>query len=139
METSVFMDLANTPVTSDLEIPLGKTFSVWMEIRDFVFEKYPKAIDEWHVSVKKFGWSFRIKDKKRAIIYLSPRPGFFWVTMVFGQKATENILGSDISQQVKDELMRSKVYMEGRVIRLEVYDNSNINDIKKLIEFKLAF
>jgi hypothetical protein len=59
--------------------------------------------------------------------------------MVFGQKATDQILGSDISQQVKDELMRSKVYMEGRVIRLEVQDNSNINDIKKLIEFKLAF
>lgn len=138
METSVFMDLANTPVTSDLEIPLGKTFSVWMEIRDFVFEKYPKAIDEWHVSVKKFGWSFRIKDKKRAIIYLSPRPGFFWVTMVFGQKATDQILVSDISQQIKEELMSSKVYMEGRVIRLDVLDGTNVNDIKKLVEIKIA-
>ena len=53
MEPSIFMDLTKTPKTSDLEIPLGKTFAVWNEIRDFVFEKYPAAIEEWHVSVNK--------------------------------------------------------------------------------------
>ncbi|MBK6285768.1 MAG: DUF3788 family protein [Draconibacterium sp.] len=58
------MDLSKTPKTSDLEVPLGSTFAVWNEIRDFVFEKYPAVVEEWHVSVKKYGWGFRIKDKK---------------------------------------------------------------------------
>lgn len=138
METSIFMDLTKTPKTSDLEIPLDKTFPDWMEIRDFVFEKYSNATEEWHISVKKFGWSFRIKDKKRAIIYLSPRPGFFWVTMIFGQKATDQILASDISPNIKEELIYSRVYMDGRVIRLDINDNSLINDIKKLVEIKIA-
>lgn len=138
MDTSIFMDLAKTPKTEDLKEPLGTNFQIWQEIRDFVFEKYPAAIEEWHVSVKKYGWGFRIKDKKRAIIYLSPREGFFLVAMVFGQKATDQILGSDISKQIKDELMSSKVYMEGRVIRLEVQDNTHMNDIKKLVEIKIA-
>ena len=138
METSIFMDLTKTPNASDLEIPLGKTFSVWQDIRDFVFEKYPKAIEEWHVAVKKYGWGFRIKDKKRAIIYLSPREGFFRVAMVFGQKATNQILGSDISGFVKEELMKSKVYAEGRVVRLEINDNTFLKDIEKLVEIKIA-
>lgn len=138
MDTSIFMDLAKTPQTADLEIPLGGTFTFWKEIRDFVFAKYPAALEEWHVSVKKYGWLFRIKDKKRAIIYLSPRMGFFIVAMVFGQKATDQILSSDISSEIKDELMNSKVYMEGRVIRLEVQDQSLITDVKKLVEFKIA-
>lgn len=139
MDTSIFMNLEVTPVNDDLIEPLGETFPVWLEIRDFVFQKYPKAIEEWHVSVKKYGWGFRIKDKKRAIIYLSPGNNFFRVAMVFGQKATDQILNSDISDFIKKELMNSKVYAEGRVVRLEVNDKSLVNDIKKLIEFKIAF
>lgn len=138
METSVFMDLAKIPETDDLMIPLGNTYQFWNEIRDFVIEKYPAAIEEWHVAVKKYGWDFRIKDKKRAIIYLSPRDGFFLVAMVFGQKATDQILDSDISSKTKEELMNSKVYMEGRVIRFEIRDNTFILDIKKLVEIKIA-
>jgi hypothetical protein len=138
METSIFMDLTKTPETADLEIPLGNTLHMWKEIRDFVFLKYPAAIEEWHISVKKYGWGFRIKDKKRAIIYLSPRMGFFRVAMVFGQKATDQILNSEISADIKDELKNSKVYVEGRVIRIEVRDASNLTDIKKLVEIKIA-
>jgi hypothetical protein len=138
METSIFMDLTKTPETVDLEIPLGSTFGIWKEIRDFVFLKYPSAVEEWHISVKKYGWGFRIKDKKRAIIYLSPRMGFFRVAMVFGQKATDQILNSEISADIKDELKNSKVYVEGRVIRIEVRDASNLTDIKKLVEIKIA-
>jgi len=138
METSIFMDLSKSPKTADLEIHLGNTYPIWIEIRDFVFEKYPAAVEEWHISVKKYGWIFRIKDKKRAIIYLLPRDGFFHVTMVFGQKATDQILASDISADTKDELMKSRVYMEGRVIRLDIIDSSLINDIKKLVEIKIA-
>jgi hypothetical protein len=138
MDTSIFMDLSKIPETTDLAFPLGKTYPIWKEIRDFVIEKYPAAIEEWHVAVKKYGWGFRIKDKKRAIIYLSPREGFFLVAMVFGQKATDQILNSDISANIKEELMNSKVYMEGRVIRFEIHDNTYIDDIKKLVEIKIA-
>ena len=139
METSIFMDLTKTPETADLEIPLGNTFLIWKEIRDYVLEKYPAAIEDWAVIVKKYGWGFRIKDKKRAIIYLSPRMGFFHVAMVFGQKATDQILNSDISANIKEELINSKVYVEGRVIRLEVHDGTFVNDIKKLVEIKIAY
>lgn len=137
METSFFTDLQKEPKTDDLSKPLGKSFEWWMKLRNFVFEKYPPAKEEWHVSIKKYGWGFRIKDKKRAIIYFSPLQGFFRVTMVFGQKATDQILNSDISEQVKNELMNSRVYAEGRVIRMEIKDESFLEDIKKLIEIKI--
>ncbi|HPF52843.1 MAG TPA: DUF3788 family protein [Draconibacterium sp.] len=138
MDTSIFMDLNKKPKTDDLKVPLEKTYEFWLQIRDFVFERYPLAIEEWHVSVKKYGWGFRIKDKKRAIIYLSPRSGYFFVTFVFGQKATDQILASDVSKSIKAELIDSKVYMEGRVIRLEIKDNSFLEDIKRLIEIKIT-
>ena len=138
MDTSVFMDLAKTPGAADLEISIGSTYPIWMEIRNFVFDKYSAAIEEWHVAVKKYGWSFRIKDKKRAIIYLSPRKGFFKVAMVFGQKASNQIFNSEINEFIKCELMNSKVYVEGRVLSIDVLDLLYLNDIKKLVEIKLA-
>jgi hypothetical protein len=138
METSYFTDLTKTPTDDELKIALGELFFFWMEIRDFVIEKYPPAIAEWHVSVKKYGWGFRIKDKKRAIVYLSPKNGWFIVTFVFGQKATDEILASEVSQDIKTELINSKVYMEGRVVKIDVREPGLISDIKKLVLAKLA-
>ncbi|WP_340111054.1 DUF3788 family protein [Maribellus mangrovi] len=138
MESSYFTDLDKKPDFSDLKTPLGSLFPVWMKIRDFAVEKYPKAIEEWHVSVKRYGWSFRIKDKRRAIVYLSPQKGHFRLTMVFGQKATDQIIVTDIADAIKKELLNSRVYAEGRVIRLDIYDDKMVEDIKKLIEVKIA-
>lgn len=138
MKTSYFTDLSKTPTTDELKIALGDRFSLWMGIRDFVIGEYPPAIEEWHVSVKKYGWGFRLKDKKRAIVYLSPKNGWFIVTFIFGQKATDEILASEINQKIKTELMNSKVYMEGRVIRIEVGEPGVISDIKNLVLIKLA-
>jgi len=138
MDTSYFTDLTKIPCNEDLKVAIGDLFPVWMEIRNFVYEKYPAAVEEWHISIKKYGWLYRIKDKKRAIIYLSPREGFFKATMVFGQKAVDKIMLTDISEELKLELKSSKVYVEGRVLRIEKVDYLNIPDLKNLIEIKIA-
>ena len=96
-------------------------------------------MEEWNFPGKKYGWSYRIKDKKRAIIYLLPREGFFKVAFVFGQKATNSILAENISDTIKTELNNARVYAEGRGIQIEIREHSNLRDVKKLIEIKLAF
>jgi len=108
-----------------------------MEIRDFVIEKYPIATKEWHVSVKIYDRVFRIKDKKRTIVYLSSKNGWFIVTFVFRQKATDEILASEINQDLKTELINSKVYMESRLVRIDVRVPGLMSDIKKLALIKL--
>ena len=139
MDKSIFMDLTKMPVSSDLEIPLGNTYSFWKEICDFVFEKYPAAIEEWHVSVKKYGWGYRIKDKKRAIIYLLPRQGYFKTGFVFGPKAADEIRNSRVSADIRDELENARMYAEGKGIRIDIRTEADINDIKKLVEIKLRY
>jgi hypothetical protein len=138
MDTSIFPDKAKKPTVTDLKNALGITVDMWMNLRDFIVKKYPAAFEEWNCAGAKYGWSFRIKDKKRAIIYLLPRDNYFKVAFVFGEKATQQILGSKISEEIKSELMNAKKYAEGRGIRLDVKDKSNLSDIKELIEIKLA-
>jgi len=138
MDSSAFMDKEQVPTNDDLKEVLGEKYELWMEIRDRVLHLYPEGDESWNFPGKKYGWSFRIRDKKRAIIYLLPRDHAFMAAFVFGGKATEAIMGSEVSQQIKSDLKAAKVYAEGRGIRIPVRDHSSLNDIYQLIEIKLA-
>lgn len=128
-EISIFTDKSKTPGTEDLELAIGQSFEWWKSIRDYVFEKYPAAVEEWNYPGKKYGWSFRIKDKKRAIVYLLPRDQFFKAALVFGKKVFEEILESPVSMDIKKDLKEARVYAEGRGVRIAVTDKKVLEDI----------
>jgi hypothetical protein len=69
MDISVFTDKEKIPSEEDLMKALGNSKSLWDEIKKYVLALYPEGAEEWNYSGKKYGWSFRIKDKKRAILY----------------------------------------------------------------------
>jgi hypothetical protein len=134
-DTSIFMDKENRPDEKALAKALGKTYPLWVILKDYVYSKYSKAKEDWNFPGKKYGWSW-IKDTKRTIIYLLPRDQHFKVALVFGQKATDIILASTISEPIKSELKSAKVYTEGRGIRITVTKN-DMDDIRFLIDTKL--
>lgn len=138
MDISIFAEKTQKPSDDDLPKVLGETHRLWIILRDYVVNKYPNAVEEWNFPGAKYGWSFRIKDKKRAIIYFLPRAGFFKVAFVYGQKAMNEILTSNISEQIKTDLKNARVYAEGRGIQIEVSDDSVLSDIQKLVDIKLA-
>ncbi|MBM2813672.1 MAG: hypothetical protein HW421_434 [Ignavibacteria bacterium] len=137
MDISIFTDKSKVPNQKDLKGTLGDTLNYWAQIRDYIIDKQPNAIEEWNYPGKKFGWSFRIKDKKRAIIYLLPRANFFKVALVFGQKAIDEIMQSSISEVIKQELLIAHIYAEGRGIRIAVENKGILTDIFTLIDIKL--
>ena len=139
MESSIFMDRDRLPLERDLQEALGEKFELWMEIRERVLQKYPEGREEWNFPGKKYGWSFRIKDKKRAILYLLPRDRAFMVAFVFGGKAFHAIMESELSEGLKAELEGARVYAEGRGIRIPVEKRSRLKDIFLLLDFKLAY
>jgi hypothetical protein len=138
MVKNIANDKTRIPEEVDLMDSLGNTYPFWNTIKDFVRLKYPEAREEWNYSGEKYGWSFRMKDKKRAIIYLLTRDRYFTVALVFGQKAANRVLTSPISEKIKTELENARVYAEGRGIRIEVKDELIIDDIKALIEIKIS-
>lgn len=139
MDTSVFMNKASVPADGDLFAELKETYDYWIEIRNYVHSVYPDAVDEWNYSGQKFGWSFRLKDKKRVIVYLLPREGYFKVAFVFGQRATDAIMESSVAETIKAELKAAKVYAEGRGIRIDIHVPEILADIRLLIDVKMKF
>jgi len=136
-DISIFTDKATIPSHGVLIEILGESYDLWKQIEDFVMKKYPQGLAEWNYPGKKYGWSYRIKDMKRAIIYFLPRSHYFKVAFVFGQKAMDMIMESTISFEIKEDLEQATKYAEGRGIRIEVKNDSIIPDIKRLIEIKL--
>jgi hypothetical protein len=113
-DTSIFTVKESEPDDFALKKALGSTYKLWNDIKEYVHKIYPDGKDEWNFPGQKFGWSFRIKDKKRVIIYLLPRDNFFKTAFVFGDKAFKEVMNSKVSEKIKNELSEARVYGEGR-------------------------
>lgn len=137
MPHSIFMQKEIQPDDQQLMIALGATYPFWEIIKEKVKALEPYAIENWHFSGVKFGWSFRMSDEKRVLIYLLPREGYFKVAFVFGDKAVETITHSDIDPKIVKELLEAKKYAEGRGIRLDVREEKSLAAIMKLLEIKI--
>ena len=135
MTLSVFKE---KPAQEDLERCIGPAFSIWEEIRCYVLSKNPDVVEEWHTSGKKYGWTFRIKDRKRAIVYFIPTLNSFKLGFVLGGKATDKALTSTIDSKIKDIIRAAPVYAEGRGFRIDWHDIKNTEDIKVLLQIKMA-
>ena len=138
MDISIFTNKQTVPNDMDLKESLGDSYHLWQTVKEYVHLKYPGAVDEWNYSGDKYGWNFRIKDKKRAIIYLLPREQYFKAAFIFGQKAMDTIMKSTVSEVIKSELDSARVYAEGRGIRIDVKNEQILNDIRELIDIKIA-
>ena len=87
---------------------------------------------------EKYGWSLRLKDKKRNIIYLSPCEGCFRVAFIFGDKAIAAARQSDLSKSTLKLLDEAPRYPEGTGLRLMVKSAKDLVEIRKLALIKLA-
>ena len=126
------------PTDQELKEKLDTTFITWNKLKSYLNENLKAPGEEWNFPGKKHGWSFRMKSKKRNIIYFLPKEDFFQVAFVFGQKVTDKVLESSVADFIKTELQNAKVYGEGRGIRIDVENEDIMEDIKILIHIKLA-
>ena len=138
MALSIFSDKTKQPDEGDLSLALGDTFIFWNEIKSFVHQQYPAAAEEWKFPGSAYGWSFRLRDKKRVIVYLTPNDGYFTLAMVLGKDAADDALKSSIPAAMKAIIESAPVYAEGRGFRFEVRSKTMTVHVKKIISLKIA-
>jgi len=136
---SIFMDKNHQPSDDDLKAAIGLGYTSWAALKNYLNTTLDKPREEWNFPGKKYGWSFRMKSKKRNIIYFLPHNDYFQVVLVFGQKAVDAVMKSSVNESIKSELLSAKVYAEGRGIRIDVKDSIVLQDIKTLVQIKLDF
>jgi hypothetical protein len=135
---SVFEDRAHPPVEADLAGALGKSHASWKDLIAHMQEVHGTLAEEWNFAGPKFGWSLRLREKKRVALYLIPGSKSFLVGIVLGEKAVAEARRADIPDAIKDMIEAARAYAEGRGIRIEVRTRKDLDPIRKLAAIKLA-
>ncbi len=134
---NAFLNKAVEPTAEQLSAALGTTAEVWKQLVDWLMEQ-GVADQEWKSVSPKYGWSLRLKLKKRTIVYLSPCDGCFRVAFALGDRAMAAARQSDLSKGVLKLLDEATRYAEGTGVRLLVKGTKDLAAVRKLAVIKLA-
>ena len=140
MDTFIgFPNKTTPPTEAALKKMLGPAWKTWQTLRTHVLKEYPELIEEWKFPGAKYGWNYRIRNKKRVTIYFIPQSEKFQVAFVFSKSAFDAVMTSEINQSIKDDLSAARPYAEGRGIRLTITGKNELNDVKLLVDIKQNF
>ena len=106
-------------------------------IRSFISESIGETKEEWKYYGAKYGWNLKNFYKKRNLYFISMYDGYFKISFVFGERAFNAIMESDITTALKQELSEARKYAEGRGLSIDVRDDMYLDDIKKLLQIKI--
>jgi hypothetical protein len=134
---NAFIGKTSTPIAEEVTSALGETAVLWKQLVDWLAEQ-GVAVQEWKSSSPKYGWSLRLKLKKRTIVYLGPCNGCFRVAFVLGDRAVAAARQSDLSKKTLKLLDEAPRYAEGTGLRLMVKARKDLAAIHKLALIKLA-
>lgn len=125
------------PTLEEISTALGETAALWEEFIDWVAEQ-GASVQEWKSISPKYGWSLRLKLKKRAIVHMSPCNACFRVAFILGDKAVAAARKSNLSKATIKLLDKAPHYAEGTGLRFLVKAQKDLVPLRKLALIKLA-
>ena len=137
MALSAFDDVSRCPDDSTLKGVLGSSSRLWDEIRSFTAAQSALE-EEWAFSSKQAGWSVRLKDKKRIIVYLIPQEGQFLAGFVLGDRAVEAARQANLPEAVLEQINSARKYAEGTGFRFTVKSREDLQAAQRLTAIKMA-
>ena len=138
MALSAFDDKSETPRRGDLERVLGRSIGAWDALLDHLGVAYAPLTERWGYSGAKWGWSLRLIQKKRTILYMTPQERGFQVGFALGEKAVGAAREAGISRETLDVVDNAPKYPEGRGIRLQVRFKKDLPAVRTLAEAKMG-
>jgi hypothetical protein len=135
---NAFIGQAEKPTPKEIAAALGSCEKIWNQLVDWLAEKHGVAVQEWKSVSLKYGWSLRLKLKKRTIIYMAPCNGCFRVVFILGDRAVKATQQSNLPKSVAKAIEDAPRYTEGTGVRLLVKSAKDLPGIRKLVAVKLA-
>lgn len=135
---NAFIGSKDKPTSEQLSATLGSTAAVWNHLVSWLAEELNVVDQQWTSYSPKYGWSLRLKLKKRAIVYLGPCSGCFRASFVLGDRAVVAARKSNLSAHALKLLEEAPRYPEGTGLRLLVKSARDLASIQKLARIKLT-
>lgn len=134
---NAFIGKLTQPAPKDLAAKLGDTKELWNRLVSELIKEYGITDKEWNCYSPKAGWSLRLKQKKRNIVYLSPCNGSFRVAFILGDKAMKVAKNTEFPTKFAKLITEAPRYPEGSAIRFEVTSADDVAAVKQLAKIKL--
>jgi len=132
-----FVDFPHPPEPADIQRALGRSAAAWNALRTNISEHFGQVTENWAVPAKKYGWSLRLKLKKRTILHLGPRSKHFIVVLILGEKAVAALRESKLPPEVVTMVEHAKRFPEGRVVRFEIRSKKDTEVVEALAKIKM--
>jgi len=137
MLPNAFIGKSERPTEEELAAELGPSKALWDRLLAELAEEFNLVTQEWNSYSRKAGWSLRLKQEKRNILYLGPCHGSFRVSFVLGDRAIEAARRGKLPARVMKWIAEGQRYPEGTGIRIEVKGPADLAGVKKLTAVKL--
>ena len=138
MALSAFDDKSHQPTDADLAAVLGRSGGAWDELKSYICAEYQPLVENWQFSGAKWGWSLRLKQKKRAVVYMTPQEKRFQVGFALGEKAVKAARNAKLPDNVLAIIDSAPKYAEGRGFRMEIKTKKELAGLKKLIAIRMG-
>lgn len=132
-----FAGQAQKPTEKGLAAVLGTSLPLCQELIDDLKRDLRIDTAEWHSAGMKYGWSLRLQLKKRNIVYLGPRDGWFMAAFALGDKAIAACRNANLPPRVLKTISEAKRYPEGTAVRIEVRTPEDAAVVKALAKIKI--
>ena len=136
---NAFIGKKEQPSPQEVDAALGPAAGLWNELIGWMASENGASIQEWSgIYVHKYGWSLKLKLKKRTIVYLAPCEGCFRVAFILSDKAMAAAKEAKFPKKIEQALNEAPRYPEGNGLRLIVTKAADLAPIRKLAGIKLA-
>lgn len=137
--STFFNNKQQEPTDEMLALALGETKVLLDAIYLFIEKEFGDFHPEWKFYGAKLGWSLKLFHKKRNVVFVGPENGYFRLAFAIGEKAFKEIMDSELSDSIKQQLSTAKVYVEGRPLRLDIRTREDLEPLWQLISIKLKY
>ena len=138
MAMSAFDDKAVPPADDAVRAVLGVAVPLWTELRAAIAAAHAPIECEWVWGGKPYGWSLRLRRKKRAVLYLTPCDGYFRAAFALGEKAAGAAPAAGLAAHLLRAIDEAPRYVEGRGLRLEVRGAADVADVLAVAALKMS-
>lgn len=137
MLENAFVGKKTRPSPKELATELGPSNELWQLLIAEITEQCGITEQEWNSPSPKYGWSLRLKRKKRNILYLGPCHRSFRVALVLGDKAMKAAHTLQVAPAIAKIIKEAPHYPEGSAIRFEIRSAADLDAVKQLARVKV--